>query len=276
MLDPSATMRELPDQEFRRFWQRLQAMGLNAYEARSYLVLVGHPRFKALELAARAHVPRQKIYEVLDSLVEKGFAQVIQDKTKLFSAIPPDQAVPSYLARRQHALKQELADQSRAADGIVGELMVAYSEGQGGAGTLDYLRIVGDPVQIASQFRRMLAEAKREYVEFSRPPYAVDPLEAELVIRARERNVSCRLIVEHGTLDPAHEKFLADYQAAGVAVRQIEKVPMKMALFDGKVGMIALLDPVITKPTWTSVVFEHEGMAEAMKGLFEEYWRRAS
>ncbi len=276
MLDPSNSMRELPDQEFRRYWQRLQAMGLNAYEARSYLILVGHPRFKALELAARAHVPRQKIYEVLDSLVEKGFAQVIQEKTKLFSAIPPDQAVPSYLARRRRALEQELADQNRAADGMIGDLMAAYAEGQGGAGTLDYLRIVGDPVQIASQFRKMLADAKREYVEFSRPPYAVDPLDAELVIRARERKVSCRLIVEHGTLDPAHEKFLADYQAAGVEVRQIEKVPMKMALFDERAGLIALLDPVITKPAWTSVIFEHEGMAEAMKGLFEDYWRRAA
>jgi sugar-specific transcriptional regulator TrmB len=269
-------MRDLPDVEFRRFWQRLQAMGLNAYEARSYLVLVGHPRFKALELAARAHVPRQKIYEVLDSLVEKGFAQVVQEKTKLFSAVPPDQAIPSYLARRRQSLEQELADQSHSADGMIGELMAAYSEGQGEHGTLDYLRIVGDPGQIAAQFRRMLAEAKTEYLEFSRPPYAVDPLEAELVIRARERRVICRILVEHGTLDPAHEKFLADYQAAGAEVRQIEKVPMKMALFDGRIGLIALLDPVITKPTWTSVVFEHEGMAEAMKGLFEDYWRRAT
>ena len=65
--------------EFQRFWKRLQQLGLNAYESRSYLVLLGHPRFKALELAARAHVPRQKIYEVLDSLVEKGFAQVVQE-----------------------------------------------------------------------------------------------------------------------------------------------------------------------------------------------------
>src|SRR2546430_11113507 len=90
---------DLPELEFRRFWQRLQSMGLNAYEARSYLVLVGHPRFKALELAARAHVPRQKIYEVLDSLMEKGFARVVQERTKLFSAISPDEAVPNYLAR---------------------------------------------------------------------------------------------------------------------------------------------------------------------------------
>ena len=39
---------------------------------------------------------------------------------------------------------------------------------------------------------------------------------------------------------------------------------------------MALLDPVLTKPAWTAVIFEHEGMAEAMKILFEDYWRRAS
>jgi hypothetical protein len=49
---------------------------------------------------------------------------------------------------------------------------------------------------------------------------------------------------------------------------------MKLAVFDGRQGMIALLDPVITRPSWTSVVFEHEGMAEAMTGLFEDRWRR--
>ncbi len=243
-------------------------MGLNAYEARSYLVLVGHPRFKALELAARAHVPRQKIYEVLDSLVEKGFAQVIQEKTKLFSAVPPDEAIPSYMSRRGQALEQQLADQKTAAAGMVSELMSAYSEGQGGRGTLDYLRIVNDPGQVASQFRKMLGEAKQEYLEFSRPPYAVDPRDAESVIQARARGVRCRFLVEHGA-------NLSDYEEAGVEIRQIEKVPMKLALLDCRQGLIALLDPVITKPTWTSVIFDHQGMAEAMKGLFESYWRRA-
>ena len=47
--------------EFQRFWRRLQQLGLNAYESRSYLVLLGHPKFKALELAARAHVPAKNL-----------------------------------------------------------------------------------------------------------------------------------------------------------------------------------------------------------------------
>jgi len=88
--------------------------------------------------------------------------------------------------------------------------------------------------------------------------------------------VSCRLIAESAPFDEDHEKVLAQYRDAGVEVRRAAKVPMKMALLDRREGLIALLDPVITKPTWTSVVFEHEGMAEAMLILFEDYWRRSS
>ena len=266
---------ELPEMDFQRFWRRLQQLGLNAYEARSYLVLIGHPRFKALELAARAHVPRQKIYEVLDSLVEKGFAQVVQEKTKLFSAVAPSLAVPSYLARRAQLLQNELTEQTRMADGLVTDLGAAYFEGRGDRGTLDYLRIVSDPEQMANQYRRMLAEVRHEYLEFSRPPYAVDPLDEQLVKKARARGVGCRLLIEAGTLDDVHRQRLGEYSASGVEVGQTESLPMKLAVFDGVRGLVALLDPVITRPTWTAIVFEHAGMGEAMKGLFENYWGRA-
>ena len=259
--------------EFQRFWKRLQQLGLNAYESRSYLVLLGHPRFKALELAARAHVPRQKIYEVLDSLVEKGFAQVVQERTKLFSAVEPSLALPAYMARKRHILEQELTDHSRASLGLIDDLKTVYSEGQGGRGTLDFLRIVSDPAQTAAEYRRMLSEVRSEYVEFSRPPYAVDPLDEKLVKQARLSGVACRLLLEAGTLDDAHRQRLQEYAGAGVEVRQADSLPMKLAIFDGRQGMIALLDPVITTPSWTAVVFDHAGMGEAMTGLFEDCWR---
>lgn len=261
--------------DFQRFWRRLQQIGLNAYEARSYLVLVGHPRFKALELAARSHVPRQKIYEVLDSLIEKGFAQVVQEKTKLFSAVEPSLAIPAYLARRGEAMHHELEEQSRYANGLVDDLKRAYSEGQGGRGTLDYLRIVSEPAQIAVQYRRLLSEVRTEYFEFSRPPYAVDPLDEQLVRQARLRGVTCRLLYEAGTIDEVHQQRMSEYRSAGVEVFSTSSLPMKVAVFDGRQGMIALLDPVITKPSWTALMFDHPGFAEAMKGLFEGYWARA-
>lgn len=266
---------DLAELEYQRFWRSLQQLGLNAYEARSYLVLLGHSRFKALELAPRAHVPRQKIYEVLDSLVEKGFARVVQDRTKLFSAIEPNLAIPAYLARRRQLAEQELTDKARSATSLMEDLSGLYSEGKGGRGTLDFLRIVAEPAQTASEYQRMLAEVRTEYLEFSRPPYAVDPLDEMLVKQARAKGVSCRLLIESGTLDEVHRQRLGEYAAAGVEIRQAPSLPLKLALFDDRNGLIALLDPVISKPTWTSLVFDHAGLGEAMKHLFEDRWQRA-
>ena len=278
-LDTLSVLQMTPQLEgasYERFWRALQQLGLNAYEARTYLVLLGHSKFKALELAPRSHVPRQKIYEVLDSLVEKGFARVIQDRTKLFSAVEPNLAIPAYLARKREQIEHELTDQARYATNLMQDLAGLYSEGKGGRGTLDFLRIVAEPSQIATEYRAMLSAVKHEYLEFSRPPYAVDPLDELLVRQARENGVSCRLLIESGTLDAAHRLRLGDYAQAGVEIRQASSLPLKLALFDGRSGLIALLDPVISKPTWTAVVFDHAGFGEAMKHLFEDRWQRAA
>ena len=256
-------------------WRKLQQVGLNAYEARSYLVLMGHPRFKALELAARAHVPRQKIYEVLDSLVEKGFAQVVQEKTKLFSAVDPGLAIPGYLARRSKALHNEMTEQARLASGLIEDLRTAYLEGQDGRGTLDFLNLVNDPTQIAIHYRRMLTTVGHQYAEFSRAPFAVDPLDEQLVKEAAARGIECRLLIEAAPIADEHRDRLNEYRDCGIEIRFLDRLPLKLALFDGKCGLVALLDPVLTRPSWTAVVFEHNGFSEAMSGLFQSYWCRA-
>jgi hypothetical protein len=184
-------------------------------------------------------------------------------------------AIPAYLERRGQQLESELAEQTKLGIGLVGDLKTAYSEGQGGKGTLDYLRLVSDPNQTAAQYRKMLGEVQHEYMEFSRPPYAVDPLDEQLVKQARRRGVRCRLLIEEGAVDEQHRARLAEYANLGIEIRQVESLPMKLALFDGHHGLAALLDPVVTKPQWTSIVFDHGGFAEAMRGLFEDRWRHA-
>ena len=42
----------------------------------------------------------------------------------------------------------------------------------------------------------MLSEVRSEYLEFSRPPYAVDPLDEKLVKQAASGGVACRLLLE--------------------------------------------------------------------------------
>ena len=265
--------------EYQLDWRKLQQVGLNAYEARSYLVLLGHVRFKALELAARAHVPRQKIYEVLDCLVEKGFARVVQEKTKLFSAVDPSLAIPGYVARRSRALQNELSEQSRLASGLIEDLRCAYLEGQDAHDTLDFLNLVTDPTQTAIHYRRMLANASHEYAElarlpFTRSPFSIDPLHEDLTQEAAARAIRCRLLLEALPVNKEQQERLRHYKDCGVEIRFLDGLPLELALFDTKGGLLTMLDPVATKPSWTALIFEHHGFAEAMSGLFESYWCR--
>src|SRR5581483_5048820 len=131
-----------------------------------------------------------------------------------------------------------------------------------------------DPTQTAVQYRRMLTTVTSEYAEFSRPPFAVDPLDELLVKEAAARGIHCRLLIEAAPIDEQHRARLHEYAESGIEIRFLERLPLKLALFDGKRGLVALLDPVVTRPSWTAVVFEHEGFAEAMSGLFESYWCR--
>jgi sugar-specific transcriptional regulator TrmB len=263
--------------DFERLWPRLQQLGLNAYEARTYLVLLGHPRFKAMEAAAHANVPRQKIYEVLDSLLEKGFAEVLQEKTKSFSAVEPAIAIPSYLARKERDFAEQLRESRAQAQHVIHDLEALCESAIAERGNLDYVRLFNETAQTAVHFRAMLETAQQEYVEFARPPYAVDPLDEQLVKQACARGVRIRLLLEeHHEISEHYRERLREYAEAGVEIREIQELPMKLALFDRRRGILALLDPLTTKQSWTSVWFDHRGFGSAMAELFDSRWAAAA
>ncbi len=255
--------------------RRLQDVGLNAYESRAYLVLIGHSRFKALEVAGRAHIPRQKIYEVLDSLIEKGFVRVVQGKAKQFSAVEPRLALEGHLARKREAFDREWQERRRLATLLSGDLSTVFADGNQGRGPLDYLRIVADTRQIAEEYRRLLAQSQQEYLEFARPPYAVDPVGEPIIGQLIEKGRKCRLLFDSRALeDEEEQRQLEHLRKVGADVRVATELPLKLALFDKQCGMISLDDPVVSHPQITALVFEHKSLASAMRSLFDDFWKR--
>jgi len=212
---------------------------------------------------------------LLGSLVEKGFAQVVHGKAKQFSAVEPQLALQGYLTRRREAIEQAFGERQRLAEALTQDLQAAYLDGSQDRGPLDYLRIVNETGQIAEEYRRLLSRSVTEYLEFSRRPYAVDPLIEPRVKEALGRGVECRLIVETRDLNGAQKKNLRLLSKAGVTVRSAEELPLKLALFDGNSGLIALVDPVLTRPQITALVFEHATFASALRRLFQAHWERS-
>src|SRR3989338_9849807 len=66
----------------------LKKFGLNTSEAKVYTTLLILQDAKASDIAKRAGVPRNKLYEIAESLNKKGFVEIIPEKVMKFRAVP--------------------------------------------------------------------------------------------------------------------------------------------------------------------------------------------
>jgi len=70
----------------------LREMGLNTYEIDSYIVLVSGGQMTAMEVSEQANVPYSKMYEVLNSLKEKGWIKSTESRPFKYYPVPPIEA----------------------------------------------------------------------------------------------------------------------------------------------------------------------------------------
>lgn len=69
-------------------------LDLTKNEGKAYFTLLEFGKLSASEISTRSHVPYSRIYDILNSLVNKGLVEIIPEKTKKF--IPSD---PNSLAK---------------------------------------------------------------------------------------------------------------------------------------------------------------------------------
>jgi len=73
----------------------LREMGLNAYEIDAYIVLLEGGQMTAMEISRKASVPYSKIYEVLNSLKQKGWVKSSESRPFKYYPVPPIEAMAS-------------------------------------------------------------------------------------------------------------------------------------------------------------------------------------
>ncbi|OIO25836.1 hypothetical protein AUJ14_03360 [Candidatus Micrarchaeota archaeon CG1_02_55_22] len=91
----------------------LKRVGLSPAEASAYLALTELQETQTGPLCRRAGIASSHIYEVLDSLMEKGLASYrVQNNTRIYSPTTPEALRELFLAREK-ALKEEREEVSK-------------------------------------------------------------------------------------------------------------------------------------------------------------------
>ncbi len=67
----------------------LEVVGLSPYESKAYIALVIHGYGNAETIATTGMLPRTSSYKVLESLVEKGYANVAEGRPRIYKPVRP-------------------------------------------------------------------------------------------------------------------------------------------------------------------------------------------
>ncbi len=84
----------------------VENFGLSSYEASTYLSLVRNGKQSMSDIASASDVPRQRVYDITESLRDKGFIEIIDESPKSAYAIPPSDALGSIQDRIDSTIRE--------------------------------------------------------------------------------------------------------------------------------------------------------------------------
>jgi sugar-specific transcriptional regulator TrmB len=250
--------------------ERLGRLGLTSYEAKAYVALVRRDSYTAAQVSRMASLPRQRIYDVLGSLVAKGLATARPGSVVKYAAVAPDLAIERLVA----AHREHLAELEREAAEMIATLSPAFEAGQSHTDPLEYVELLRDRGAINERFDELQAAIRKEILVFTKPPYATPPqenLEGIEVTRTHEAKSVYELSIFE---DPAATEGVRRFIEAGEEARFVDELPLKLVIIDETTVMIGMRDPVAGTPDLTIMVVEHPELASVLKIAFEAVWAR--
>ncbi len=233
----------------------LREMGLNAYEVDAYVVLLEIGQMTAMEISREAKVPYSKIYEVLNSLKEKGWVKSSESRPFKYYPVSPLEATGF--------TKQRLEDKFQGWEQMVGEALQPLYEKRELVERPDILILHGQQAVVA-KLEEVLKKANREIMIaapiFARPIIA----SADQMLSGLKKTVTVKLMVA-GKGD--EWRFLK--KVAGVnELRAREHMFGGGVIADGKEAMLFLGEEKPSLVIWSN----HVGLVGFAREYFQFLW----
>jgi hypothetical protein len=254
---------------------KLERWGLDRLEAQVYLALLRNADSAgATTIATMAGIPRPSVYPVLKSLAEKNLIENGQGYGSRFAAIPPDEALPRFIA----AEKEHLSEREYLTGELIKDLGSLAAQKKRPSET-KLIELIRDPRVVAERFQKLQEETEHEIVALVRPPMMAtkrkhkgNPAEAETLRHGvRHRAIYEESILKHENIGP----YLSGWIRAGEEARVYRgELPLKLALFDAQTAWIPLETNAPRHPV-VSVLIRHHALGRALHVLFDYLWKES-
>lgn len=233
----------------------LLSLGLTEYESKTLNTLFRMGEAEAPSISRLAQVPKTRVYDVLDKLVEKNLVIEIRGRPKRYRGIEAKKALGQLLDKK----KEEIGKLEKTVKSVEN---LGFSSGKEEPGETVM------KVKDRRDFERILAQeiekAKESVVGFAEVTDKQHALR-EAIERAKQNKVSIRLLnaYQNSWLSKASEMKQAEHG-------------LNAFIVDGKRVIMALSDFKQEKPEYHFTIFNyHKPIANALQHYFDKQWQQA-
>jgi DNA-binding CsgD family transcriptional regulator/sugar-specific transcriptional regulator TrmB len=245
----------------------LGPVGIEAAHERAYRYLVRQGRGRTtMEVAAALGWTVRATRDAIRALERAEMVTRLPGNPPAWAASPPELALETLLNRRG----EELARVRMLAK----ELQDEFRGAAAGHDSTGIVEVVIGREQLMSYLMHLIETTKERHESLTKPPYvAGDSTVVRVVAGAIARGVSSRAVYETGMADEAVTRAVAAESAEiGEVVRTVGELPMKLALFDRRIGFVPLNTD---DPRVGAMVVHRSPLLDALIALFESVWLRA-
>ena len=243
----------------------MESLGLTGYEIKVYLSLLEMGSMTASEISKRSGVPYSKIYEVLNSLEDKGWLESSSSRPQKFFPKSPLTAIESIRMRIESGLKDNETL-------ILSELMPIYEKS--GIKERPEIWVARGIYNIAAKVKEIVQTCESELL-IALPQVTEDlakPVQPMLRM-LYERGVKITVLASEGT-NPETVRALS----------RVAQVRLKNNMFGGGVigdtrqVMILLGEGRLEKGSYEPIAIwaDHSGLARFAKDYFHYLWQDAN
>jgi len=234
----------------------LEKLGLTEYEAKTLSTLFALKEAEAPHISRTAQVPKTRVYDVLEKLMQRSLIIEIKGRPKLYRAVEPQKAIDTLLLAKKSQLNQlekealEVKENLFDSDGKEesGEKVMKVKDRQ------DFEKILGQELLKAGKTIQGLTEIQDWHEAIH-----------DALKRAKQNNVSIRLL---NSFPSKKLKEVAD-------VRHFDH-GLNAFIIDNKKVVLAISDFKKQKSDYHfTILNDHVPMANALIHYFDKHWKDA-
>ncbi|MDP4039640.1 MAG: helix-turn-helix domain-containing protein [Candidatus Pacearchaeota archaeon] len=233
----------------------LKEYGLSEKEIGVYLALLPLGTINLQEISKRLEYPRTTIYNTLNYLINKGLvSKIIKKGITHFTAIDPEK------------LKEKIEEKKRLIEDILPQLKNLQQNKKESSSVQIFEGFKGVYTIISDVFNK-----KQQTYYFGGYKKSLDILK-HLPDQARlmrlEKNIPAKIVI-----DPADEEIFHTKKHKSLTemrfLKSLEDFPAMIFIYGNKVAIFTVRGDLV------GMIVENKEFAEAMKMIFEMYWKQA-